>query len=358
MKFIHTGDIHYGMKPDADKPWGSERANAVTESLATIINAAKEKNVELLLIAGDLFHRQPLVRDLKEVNYLFSTIPSVHVVIIAGNHDYIRDNSAVLTFPWASNVSYLSSSTLGSVYFDDINTEIYGFSYNKTDITENLLSGVKVPDNGHINILLAHGGDPQHLPFDKTELSSAGFSYCALGHIHKPSLPTDGSVIYCGSPEPLDKTDSGEHGYYIGEINPISRQLTSLDFVTVSKTKYISLVISVTPETTNAELLMTITGEIAKRGEQNIYRFKIRGLRSPDIEFDLEAIKARGRIIEILDESEPKYDFTELFAEHPSDMIGFFIRKLHHENLSAVEKKALYYGVNALLHTTDERSAT
>ena len=22
MKFIHTGDIHYGMKPDSNRPWG------------------------------------------------------------------------------------------------------------------------------------------------------------------------------------------------------------------------------------------------------------------------------------------------------------------------------------------------
>lgn len=48
--------------------------------------------------------------------------------------------------------------------------------------------------------------------------------------------------------------------------------------------------------------------------------------------------------------------FSALFSEHPSDMIGFFIQTLQKENMSPVEKKALYYGVNALLHTTDERS--
>ena len=26
MKFIHTGDFHYGMNPDSDKPWCRERA--------------------------------------------------------------------------------------------------------------------------------------------------------------------------------------------------------------------------------------------------------------------------------------------------------------------------------------------
>ena len=33
MKFIHTGDIHWGMTPDADKPWGSERAQAIKDNL-------------------------------------------------------------------------------------------------------------------------------------------------------------------------------------------------------------------------------------------------------------------------------------------------------------------------------------
>ena len=50
---------------------------------------------DCLLISGDLFHRQPLMRDLKEVNYLFTTIPNVKVILIAGNHDRIRENSAL-----------------------------------------------------------------------------------------------------------------------------------------------------------------------------------------------------------------------------------------------------------------------
>ncbi len=83
--------------------------------------------MDCLFIAGDLFHRQPLLRDLKEVNYLFSTIPQTQVVIIAGNHDRIRKNSAVLSFSWASNVTFLESEDVSSVYFEDINTEVTAF---------------------------------------------------------------------------------------------------------------------------------------------------------------------------------------------------------------------------------------
>ena len=96
--------------------------------------------------------------------------------------------------------------------------------------------------------------------------------------------------------------------------------------------------------------------EIEKRGTEHIYRFRIRGMRDPDISFDLESLMMRYRIADILDESEPQYDFSALFAEHPSDMIGFYIQALQKPDMSPVEKKALYYGIHALLLTTDERS--
>lgn len=79
-------------------------------------------------------------------------------------------------------------------------------------------------------------------------------------------------------------------------------------------------------------------------------------MRDPDISFDLESLMMRYRIADILDESEPQYDFSALFEEHPSDMIGFYIRALQKPDMSPVEKKALYYGIHALLLTTDERS--
>ena len=147
MKFIHTADLHYGMKPDIGKPWSAERAQAVKDALASIVRAARDEKVDLLLIAGDLFHHQPLVRDLKEISYLFASIPDVAVAVIAGNHDRIRDNSAVLSFPWPKNVYYFTESSLSSVYLRRINTEVYGFSYHTREIRDNLLEGVEAPES-------------------------------------------------------------------------------------------------------------------------------------------------------------------------------------------------------------------
>ena len=356
MKFIHTGDIHWGMCPDADKPWGRERAQAIKDTFRLIIDRAREMEADCLFICGDLFHRQPLMRDLKEVNYLFSTIPSVRVVIIAGNHDRIRDNSALLSFTWSPNVTWIMEDSLTSVYFEDINTEVYGFSYHTTEIKEPLLENIQVPLSSRIQILMAHGGDAAHLPINFNSLELSPFSYVALGHIHKPRVVAESKMSFCGSPEPLDLTETGHHGFFAGEINPATKKVTHLAFIPDSQIQYISLTVNVSKDTTNMELASRLEREIINRGEKNIYRFRIKGMRDPDIEFDLSHLASRYRICEIVDDSEPQYDFSALFSEHPSDMIGFFIQTLQKENMSPVEKKALYYGVNALLHTTDERS--
>ena len=243
-----------------------------------------------------------------------------------------------------------------SVYFEEINTEVWGFSYHTAEIREPKLNQVQAPGKDRIHILLGHGGDAGHVPIDRAALAVAGFSYVALGHIHKPEVLVENRIAYSGSPEPLDKTETGKHGIIIGEISNLTGNVTSLKFLPMAEAQYIPLNVNVTPATTNTELTLRITQEILKRGSQHIYRFRIRGMRDPDIEFDLESLVNRYRIAEIVDESEPRYDFSRLFAEHPSDMIGFFIQALQKDEMSAVEKKALHYGIHALLLTTDERN--
>lgn len=356
MKFVHTGDIHWGMLPDSDKPWGKERASDIHDTFAKIIDKVKEEKAELLLISGDLFHRQPLRKDLMDVDYYFSTIPDVRVVIIAGNHDRVRKNSAVLSFTWSPNVFFLSEEVVQSIYFEDINTEVTGFSYHTPEIEANRLDDLSAPSDGRIHILIGHGGDKLHVPFDKSALSSSGFNYIALGHIHKPDIIIPGQAAYCGSPEPLDKTETGAHGIIVGEIRSASAGAAEFQFVPLAKIRYIPLIVNVTPSTSSTELYSKLAHEMDNRGVDNIYRLKIKGKRNPEVTYDLEGLTLRYRIADIYDESEPEYDFSDLFAMHPDDMIGFYIRALEKPDMSLIEKKALYYGIDALLKTQDERS--
>ena len=261
MKFIHTADIHWGMIPDSDKPWGKKREQAIRLTFQGIIEDARDSRADLLLISGDLFHRQPLARDLKEVNYLFSTIPGTRVVIIAGNHDRIRKSSALLSFTWAPNVTFLMGEELSSVYFEELNTEVYGFSYHTAEIIEAKADNISLPASRRTRILMLHGGDAKHVPFDRNALAASPFSYIALGHIHKPEILLENRMAYAGSPEPLDMTETGPHGYFIGEIDTTSGHVTSLQFKEVCQAQYIPLVVNVPPQTTNTELSQIIADE-------------------------------------------------------------------------------------------------
>lgn len=95
MRFFHIADVHLGVKPDQDFPWSRDRGREIWNSFRKVIEQAGREHADLFLIAGDLFHRQPLMRELREVNALFSSIPDTRIVLIAGNHDYAGSDSPI-----------------------------------------------------------------------------------------------------------------------------------------------------------------------------------------------------------------------------------------------------------------------
>ena len=143
MRFIHIADVHLGMQPDAGFPWSEERGEAIWESFRRIIRLAGREKTDFLLIAGDLFQCQPLLRELKEVNDLFASIPETIVVLIAGNHDYVKRESFYRGFDWADNVVMLLSPEPECVEVPEKKTAVYGCSYDKKEILENRLDGVR-----------------------------------------------------------------------------------------------------------------------------------------------------------------------------------------------------------------------
>ena len=164
MRFIHTGDIHLGASPEKGRPWAETRGDEIWNTFERLILEIKNKPVDLLIIAGDLFHRQPLLRELKEVDYLFSTIPMTKVILCAGNHDAIKKGSFYETFEWSDNVTFIDSKNVEEYDIPELNTCIYGLSYYTTENTDAMYDHVIVNDPEKINILVAHGGDEKHIP--------------------------------------------------------------------------------------------------------------------------------------------------------------------------------------------------
>ena len=302
---------------------------------------------DLLFISGDLFHRQPIMRELKEVNYLFSTIPDTRVYLMAGNHDFISRDSFYNTFEWNSNVTFFKSRELTCVKDPRLDVYVYGLSYYDREIKEGLYDkAVPIQEEG-IHILLAHGGDEKHIPLSAASLAAAGFDYVALGHIHKPQILIRDQAAFSGALEPIDRNDTGEHGYMEGRL--VDGRIRT-EFVPFACRSYQQLVMPLHEETTQISLEEAVKSQIFRRGGRNIYRIILQGMRSPDILLIPEKLKSLGNITEVVDESWPAYDLEDLYKRYSGtligDYIGYFLAK---GRMDTVEKKALYYGLQALI---------
>lgn len=312
------------------------------------MNLCEWEEIDLLLIAGDLFHRQPLMRELKEVNFLFSKLTKTKVVFIVGNHDYLKPDSYYHTFTWGENVYPLLNGHMGCVEFKDLKTNIYGLSYHQKEITEGLYDRMYAPRKQKYEILLAHGGDEKHIPFKKEVISQLGYDYVALGHIHKPQTLVENKVIYAGSLEPTDKNDLGPHGYVKGEISETG---VKAEFIPCAKREYLHLAIEVDEAMTNGSVKELIREQVQKHGLENIYKFILKGFRDTDIVFELESIMNFGNVIEVVDETKPSYDFEKILEKNQGNLLGRFIESLKDFKEDSIEYQALYEGVQALMET-------
>ena len=59
MRFIHVADIHMGAVPDRGKSWSQKRSEEIEATFYGLLKEAGRQGIDLILIAGDIFHRPP-----------------------------------------------------------------------------------------------------------------------------------------------------------------------------------------------------------------------------------------------------------------------------------------------------------
>ena len=310
MRFIHIADVHLGAQPDAGPIYSENRPQELWDTFEHVIRVCEEERTDLLLIAGDLFHRQPLLRELREVDYLFSRLTHTKVVLIAGNHDYIRRDSYYRTFRWSENVYPLFGRTLEYVDFPELGTAVY----------------------------------------DRKALSSSGFCYIALGHIHKPQALEKDRIIYAGALEPVDRNDTGPHGYIRGEVAEAG---VRTQWIPCAGREYIHLEIHVDGSDTEGSVRARIRKCIDEQGNENIYKITLIGKRNSDVKFDANRIAGLGNILETVDETCPAYDIMRLLEENRENLLGQYISRFAGCREGSLEYEALCEGIDVLLAGRD-----
>lgn len=363
MKFLHLGDVHLGAEPESGTGLGPVRRAELWDAFRDIIEICERDGVELLLISGDLFHGQPLLRDVKEVDYLFRRLTKTKVVMIAGNHDCLLPSSHYYDVTFPDHVTFLMDNHADSVYLPELNTEVFGLSYEARQIPEARYDAIRIEDADRINILLAHGNilcNDKSVPIHRSAVEAAGFDYAALGHVHN-RFDISERISYSGSLEPLNRGETGPKGYIIGEIikNGTGPSDIHWDFVSHARREYRTVSLEVATESTELSLCEKLLFLLRQQGLQHLYSVTLTGTRAREVVWNLETIAAAvrtrgGNIIEMTDETVPDFQVERLREEQQDTLIGRFIERMDAVEDETTRRLALQYGLQALL-ARDER---
>lgn len=345
MLIIHTADLHLGASPDAGEKWGRNRKQELWDSFERLISVVEMQQADLLLIAGDVFHRPPLLRELREINDRFASLSKTKVVLMAGNHDYIGTNSFYKGFSWAKNVYFFEDEKISAVQFPELKVDVYGLSYHRKEIRERLYDEARPEDNGYYHILLAHGGDEKHIPYTKEKLAKNGFDYIAFGHIHKPGMLLPGLGVMAGSLEPTDHTCLGTHGFVRVEVKEGRNQISLVPF---AKREYKTLTLEADIGDTMGSISRRLGEKVTELGRENVYDVTISGKRHASLEIMEEKLKSVGNIRVIFDKTEQYYDYERLEKDYKGCLLQRYISSFAGQE-KPLEKKALSYGVEAIL---------
>ena len=353
MKFIHVADVHLFAQPDQGTDWAEGRSKEIEETFEKVIDACNEKDVDLLLIAGDLFDRSPSVEDLIFVDEKLERLEKTRTIILSGATDYIPAGSECSSYSFRSRTVMLPPEKTTNAYLRGINTCVTGFSYGKEEYRDRILEEIEPGREDAINILIGYGGDSRHMPFKREKIAARGFDYVAMGGVHKPTHILKNRMAYAGTPEPLGPKESGRHGYIIGEITDDG---TTIKWCPIAYRNYVDISITMSKDLLPAEIIENLEGKLRKLGRSNIYRIIVRGFVSDNVKLDLTRVKDRYNISEVLNMTISDYDEKILRVENETNMMGRYIHDVQ-SNYSLdenVRSRALRYGMEALIMAGEE----
>lgn len=344
IKFFHMADLHLGSA--AYDKLGTDGLTLLHD----IVDAANDQNIDLILIAGDVFDTRPSKELLSRFDAILGAFRG-RVFIIPGNHDYLNPLSQILRFSFSKNMTWFTTPEITNVYWAEKNVRIWGYAYHEQQVDTpvyNEAFDALSTDANERNILLAHGGDAAHIPTDYEALSEAGFDYVAFGHLHGYQTPAE-NIVYSGSLIPMNRTETGTHGYVSGMIDEDGN--LRYELIDMGP-KYVQLTVDVSPFR-NVETLYRHLRTQLRDGETAVVTLS--GERSFELALNLEHLYRAGNIERIIDATRLSIDYEALKRYNADNILGIFIDRMQLSS-DPLAEKALQYGVAAFLEAREDEN--
>lgn len=270
MKFIHAADLHLDTPFLSIQNFSKQLQNGLrksTYSAATkVFDTAIREHVDFVLLAGDTYDNTE--RSLNAQEFLKNQFQrlkdnDVQVYLIYGNHDYYRNDFSAIKFPQNVHIFDDAVSTKFLTAHDGTKIGISGFSYYQQHIPEDRIGDFPQRENVDYQIGLLHGAQGaqgDYAPFSLDELSSKGYDYWALGHIHKREiLQRSPYVVYPGDTQGRNLNETDPKGFYV--VSVVNHE-TQMKFVESSTYVWQKADISASPEDTLDSLSQKISANL------------------------------------------------------------------------------------------------
>ncbi len=371
VRFLHTSDVHLDTSFSGSgfpSHLGIRKREAIRGTFRRMMEEARSAQVDVVLIAGDLFEHDRVTPDTVEfLRQQLENIAPIRIFISPGNHDPFLHGSPYHDDCWPANVHIFRDEEFRSVELANLGLRVTGFAFNHTHLTEHPFQKLEPLPKDWTNIVLAHAsnigrapeGKAQYGPFTVEEISGKGIQYCALGHYHQQQRvanPFDETQIwYPGIPEGRGWDEEGACGYLMAEI-------TGSEIRVESRSSCLYPLKTITVEcdgfSTREQIVESIRG---RRGTvfdgKTILRVQLRGWVDPRLDLSIRDMTERlvEDVLHIVweDKTEPALDI-EAFAQEKT-LRGRFVRTLNDriakasENERPILERARLYGLLALL---------
>jgi DNA repair exonuclease SbcCD nuclease subunit len=268
MRFVHAADLHLDsplLALSRKEPRQVERMRRATrEAFTRLVDLCIERDAAFLVLAGDLYdhdcpNMQIAVFLRKELRRLEEK--GIRCAIIKGNHDAANRITSALALP--DNTRVLGEHKPETVTFDDlpVRVAIHGQSFRPGPVPENLAASYPAPSRGCYNIGLLHtslAGTSDHdayAPCTLEELTSRGYDYWALGHIHRRTvLSRDPFVVFPGNLQGRHARESGPKGCYVVDVDDAGGT-ASAAFVALDVVRWLRAEVDLKGRSSEAELV-------------------------------------------------------------------------------------------------------
>jgi DNA repair protein SbcD/Mre11 len=226
VRLLHTADVHLGATFGFLGRRGREQRQQLKKTFARVIDLALSSQVDVLLIAGDLFDNpNPSPDIVGEVVYQLSRLEKegIWTLITPGTHDRIQEGSVYegKDFAELSNLHVFKEGRFTSFELGALGLVIYGRA--TTGEGKDVLKYLEASqDPGwkvgmlHASLLLPGKVERDEMLVSAESIAACGLDYLALGHWHSAADYGQGGVAayYSGPPEPIDM-GKGEEGVAI-----------------------------------------------------------------------------------------------------------------------------------------------